>query len=197
MNNFNFSELNFENVGQWPDFVKYAMACLLAIGLLFLGYWLIIKSTLAEYSDLQEQEVALRLDFESKQQLAANLSAYKAQLKLMNDRFGALLKQLPAQNEMANLLEDISKTGITSGLTFELFQPEAEVTHDFYVELPINIVVLGSYQQLAIFISRITQMNRIVTWHDFEIAVLAHDKQTASADVLEMKITAKIYRYKT
>jgi type IV pilus assembly protein PilO len=67
------------------------------------------------------------------------------------------------------------------------------------VELPINIVVVGNYHQLAVFLSRIAEMSRIVTLHDFEIAPASRDikgTSKAKSDALVMKITAKIYRYR-
>lgn len=197
--NINLSELTLENIGQWPSTVKYLMASLLAALIIGIGYWIVVKPNFEQYDLLTAEEQTLKADFEVKQQQAVNLQAYKNQLQIMNERFGNMLKQLPAQNEMPGLLDDISKTGIASGLTFELFAPLPEVAHDFYIELPINIIVVGSYQQLAVFISRIAQMNRIVTLHDFDIVVAKQkdNQKSNSGDLLEMKITAKIYRYRT
>lgn len=205
MNNFNLSELTLDNVGQWPLPIKYFMAALFALVIIGIGYWVIIKPNFEQYDILVTQMSGLKTEFEQKQQQASNLQAYRVQLQLMNERFGNMLKQLPAQNEMPGLLEDISKMGIASGLTFELFAPQPEVVHDFYIELPINITVVGNYDQLALFLSRIAEMGRIVTLHDIDIGGLDDDKQqttetakpASAAEILEMKITAKIYRYRT
>ncbi|MFC3908429.1 type 4a pilus biogenesis protein PilO [Legionella dresdenensis] len=202
MNNFNLNELTLDNVGQWPATVKYIMAGLVAAAVIGLGYWLFIKPNFEQYDSLLAQQETLKQDFERKQQQAANLQAYKNQLQIMNERFGNMLKQLPAQNEMPGLLEDISKTGVASGLTFERFAPEPEVKHDFYIELPIKIAVIGNYHELAVFLSRIAEMSRIVTLHDFDIKPVDAEKQQvkpakpAGGDQLKMEITAKIYRYR-
>jgi type IV pilus assembly protein PilO len=116
----------------------------------------------------------------------------------MNERFGAMLKLLPAKNEMPGLLEEISKTGVTVGLKFDLFAPQPEIKHDFYIEVPIKITVVGSYMQLATFLSRVAEMSRIVTLHEFTISGLSSkDTKTPSEDILVMSITAKIYRYRS
>ena len=97
---------------------------------------------------------------------------------------------------MPRLLDDISKTGTESGLIFESFVPLPEVQHDFYVELPMKITVLGNYFQLTQFMNRVACMSRIVTWHDFVIErAPASNQETAAGDLLAMKITAKAYRY--
>jgi type IV pilus assembly protein PilO len=197
--NINLSELTLDNVGQWPAAVKIGVVTVFFFVLIGLGYWLIAKDNFAQYDSLKEQEILLRAEFEQKQHQASNLRAYRNQMIIMEERFGNMLKQLPTQNEMPGLLEDISKTGIASGLTFELFAPMPEVVHDFYIELPIQIGVMGNYHQFAIFLSRVAQMNRIVTLHDFVIQGVPQDKQkeTTSSDLLIMKMTAKIYRYRT
>lgn len=197
MNSININELTLDNIGQWPMPVKAGVIAGIGILIIALGYWLIIKSNFEQLSTLQTKEASLRSDFESKQHQASNLQAYRNQLQLMNERFGAMLRQLPAKNEMPGLLEEISKTGIASGLKFELFAPQPEVEHDFYIELPIKITVVGSYMQLAVFLSRVAEMNRIVTLHEFSIeGVSSKDSKTISEDELVMNITAKIYRYR-
>lgn len=197
MDTVNLNELTLENVGQWPIPVKIGVIVGISLLVIGLGYWLIIKPNFEQFDTLQAQEVALKTEFETKQHQAANLQAYRNQLQLMNERFGAMLKQLPAKNEMPGLLEEISKTGVASGLKFELFAPQPEVVHDFYIELPIKITVVGSYMQLAMFLSRVAEMNRIVTLHEFGVeGVSSGDGKTISQDELVMGITAKIYRYR-
>ena len=199
MTNLNLSELTLDNIAEWPKPVKYGLSGLLAVIIIGFGYWFIVKPNLEIYYSLQKEEKKLRTDFEFKQSQAVNLQAYKNQLKLLRQRFGNMLAQLPGKHEMPGLLEDISKTGIASGLSFELFAPQSEIEHDFYIEMPIKIVVDGTYHQLAIFLSRIAQMSRIVTLHDFEIIKpieTGNEPSQNPSDALEMAITAKIYRYK-
>lgn len=198
MNTVNLSELTLENVGQWPFAVKIGVIAGVSLLIIALGYWLIVKSNFEQFDTLKAREATLKQDFESKQYQASNLQAYRNQLQLMNERFGTMLKQLPAKNEMPGLLEEISKTGVASGLKFELFAPQSEVEHDFYIELPIKITVVGTYMQLAVFLSRVAEMNRIVTLHEFSIkGVPSKDSKTVSEDELVMNITAKIYRYRS
>ncbi|KTD57934.1 type 4a pilus biogenesis protein PilO [Legionella shakespearei] len=198
MNTVNLSELTLENVGQWPLAVRLGVISGVSLLIIALGYWLIVKSNFEQFDTLKAREATLRQDFETKQHQASNLQAYRNQLQLMNERFGTMLRQLPAKNEMPGLLEEISKTGVASGLKFELFAPQPEVEHDFYIELPIKITVVGTYMQLAVFLSRVAEMNRIVTLHEFSIqGVSSKDNKTFSEDELVMNITAKIYRYRS
>lgn len=197
MNSINLSDLTLENVGQWPLVVKISIFLGTSVLIIALGYWLIIQDNFTQFDALKKQEATLKSDFENKQRQLYNLSAYRAQLQILAVRFARILTQLPEKNEMPGLLEKISKTGVASGLRFELFAPQPEVAHDFYIELPIKISVVGTYFQLAMFISRVAEMTRIVTLHDFSIeGESSKDHKVVSGDELVMNITAKIYRYR-
>ncbi|MDP1604178.1 MAG: type 4a pilus biogenesis protein PilO [Legionella sp.] len=193
MKHFNVSELTLENSYQWPFWVKYLSATLLALLLIGIGYRVFIKSEFELYDVLTTNQQTLKAQFEQKQQLAANLQAYKKQFDIINQRFDTMLKQLTSQNETPGLLEDISRTGKTSGLTFELFAPGPEVHHNFYSELPVTIKVVGNYHQLALFVSRVSEMARLVSLHDFKLSVVSRGQETD--ELLQMEIIAKIYRY--
>jgi type IV pilus assembly protein PilO len=141
----------------------------------------------------EADELDLRSQFENKQQRAANLDAYKAQLGEMERSFGAMLRQLPGKTEVPNLLVDISQTGLGAGLQEKLFQPAGEQSRGFYAELPIRIRLVGSYHEFGTFVSGIAALPRIVTLHDIQIAP-ANDK-AGGYDNLIMDVTAKTYRY--
>jgi type IV pilus assembly protein PilO len=142
---------------------------------------------------VQEEELQLRQTFEQKQKKAANLEAYKEQLREMERSFGAMLRQLPGKTEVPSLLVDISQTGLAAGLEEKLFQPANEVRREFYAELPIKIRLTGSYHELGSFASGIAALPRIVTLHNIEIKPLG--KEGLGVDELQLDVTAKTYRY--
>jgi len=137
------------------------------------------------------EEETLRGELETKAILAANLEAYRAQLAEMEDYFGALLRQLPGETEVPGLVDDITVQGIGSGLEFSNIRLENEVQQEFYIELPINISVVGDYHDFGSFVSGVASLSRIVTLHDFLI------RTGASRSELLMDITARTYRYRS
>lgn len=167
--------------------VAIAIMCIL---ILLLGYWFDTKKQAAMLDRFQKEEIELKTTFETKQHKAANLEAYKEQMKTMKESFGALLRQLPEKSEVPGLLEDISHQGLATGLEFRSIRLQNENVIDFYAELPIDISVVGTYHQLAEFVSNVASLPRIVTLHDFTI-----EKTKADPNLLQMNITAKTYRY--
>ena len=185
--------LDPRDVGRWPApvrgfFIVLAVTLLTGIG----WYFFVWNDDRPLLEKAEADEVDLRAQFESKQQRAANLDAYKAQLGEMERSFGAMLRQLPGKTEVPNLLVDISQTGLAAGLQEKLFQPGSEKSNGFYAELPIKIRLVGSYHDFGSFVSGIAALPRIVTLHDIQIAPV---DAKGGYDNLTMDVTAKTYRY--
>ena len=185
------SELDMNNLGSWPAAVKVISGILLMALVLGGGYYFYLSDMQASLEQQRAQEETLKQQFSTKAFQAANLEAYKEQMAEMEASFGALLRQLPSDTEVPGLLEDITRTGLGSGLEFEEIKLQPEVVQQFYIELPIQIKVVGAYHDLATFVSGVSSLPRIVTLHDFEIKPDSKD----SSSRLRMNILAKTYRY--
>jgi len=185
--------LDPRDVGRWPLPVRGFFVALAFIAVTGIGWYLFVWDDDRPVLQKAEQdELDLRAQFETKQQRAANLDAYKLQLGEMERSFGAMLRQLPGKTEVPNLLVDISQTGLAAGLQEKLFQPGAEKGNGFYAELPIHIRLVGSYHEFGSFVSGIAALPRIVTLHDISITPV--DTKNGY-DNLTMDVTAKTYRY--
>ena len=190
MNMQELNELDFSNIGDWPAVIKAILILILAGAVGTAWYFLDTEDQYKELARVEATEKDLRQDFETKQAKAANLEAYRAQLAEMEESFGAMLRQLPNRTEVADLLVDVSQTGLAAGLEFELFQPQAEVPKDFYAELPIKIRVVGTYHEFGEFVSGLAALPRIVTIHDVQIS----PRQNKPGELL-LEALARTYRY--
>lgn len=185
-----------EDPASVPLSVKMAAAVVLMGLILFLGYKFLIVDDIAELKVTEAKEPNLKRDFEIKQKRASLLPIYKAQLKEMQSTFGSMVQQLPSQTEIPGLILDISETGLSNGLTIDIFEPKAEILQEFYAEKPINLKATGTYNELAKFSSDIAALPRIVTLHNLDLVSV--DTGERGGDVsnrLEMQAVVKIYRY--
>ncbi len=185
--------LDFNDIGRWPFFFRAFFVGLFfaaAVGAGF--YFAVFETQMPRLEQAQREETELKSAFEQKQKKAANFDAYREQLDEIETSFGTMLRQLPGQTEIPNLLVDISQTGLAAGLQEELFQPDSEIQKDFYAEKPIKIRLKGSYHEFGRFVSDIAALPRIVTLHDIEII---QQKNATGADALVLNVTAKTYRY--
>lgn len=198
----NLGDLDIDNIGNWPLAAKASIITAVCLFILFLGYWFDVKPQLDRLTNEEGKELTLKQEFQAKQQQAANLNDYKRQMVKMQRSFGDMLRQLPSQSEVPGLVEDISKQGVSSGLEFRLIKPMPEVSHDFYVELPIKIEVVGTYHELGEFVSAVAKLSRIVTFGNLTIRsedVKAREKAKKEglplSDELQLDIVATTYRY--
>jgi len=181
-------DLDINNIGNWPALAKaivIAVACVLVVvGVLYFD----TNDQLDTLEKVQKEEDNLKIRLTQRAKKAAILDQLVAQLEEMRTDFKKLSRQLPNQTEVAELLVDISQTGLASGLEFELFRPSPEIPQDFYAELPIQIRVTGRYHEFGTFASGIAALPRIVTLHDISLS-------RTGKDTMVMNATAKTYRY--
>lgn len=185
---FDVNNLDFKQAGNWPWGVKF-ICCVLAFAVVVGGgIHLFIKDKHAAIEREVSREADLKREFEDKSFRVANLDALRRQMADVEERFDEILKQLPTDKEVPGLLEDISDIGRQAGLSIDTIALQPETRSQFYIELPINIQVTGTYHQMGEFVSGVAAIERIVTLHDFTI-------RAGSGDALTMTINAKTYRY--
>lgn len=189
LQDFDINDLDFENIGSWPTPIK-AVTWVLVFAIVVFGlYKYDISDLQKQLNSVQTKESQLKDEFKKKAFEAANLVAYREQMKEMEQSFSALVGQLPNDTEVPGLLEDITNKGVGNGLEFQSIELRPEKKTEVYVELPINIIAEGTYHDLGAFISGVAGLPRIVTLHDFKITPVP------DSSALEMQILAKTYRY--
>lgn len=191
----NLSEINwdFEASGTWPLPVKAGITLVLCLLVMGGGYYYDTMDQLESLERLELQEAELKTTFSIKQKKAVNLPEYVKQLEQIQGSLGEMLKQMPTEEEVASLLIDISQTGLASGLEFRLFKPAAQVRKDFYSELPIDIEVVGRYEELGLFVSGLASLPRIVTVHNVAISPI----EKSNDQMMVMNAVVKTYKEDT
>ena len=194
---FNINELDFNNIGNWPQNAKVVFCVVLALFIVIMGYLLVFRGQQEELAGLERKEVELRADVEKEQGRAVNLEPLKQQLAQMEQVLQQMLRQLPSKTEMPDLIIDVSQTALSSGLNNELFQPGVEVPREFYAEKPIKLRMVGSYHQFGAFVSGVASLPRVVilTMHDINLKPHERGGVISRNGALVLDGTVKTYRY--
>jgi len=185
---FDINNVDVNQAGSWPIGVK-AVVYLLVLAIVVGGgvhFFIKDKHVAVEREIAKERE--LKQEYQTKAFQVASLDALRKQMADVEGRFAELLKQLPTDKEVPGLLEDITEIGRGAGLDFNLIALQPERKEQFYVELPIRILVRGNYHQMGEFVSGVAAIKRIVTLHDFAL-------EPEDNGQLSMEISAKTYRY--
>ncbi|WP_151705062.1 type 4a pilus biogenesis protein PilO [Nitrincola alkalilacustris] len=185
---FDPNSVDFNTAGNWPIGIKIIAYIIVIAAMCGAGYYFIIADKQSGLEREIAREPELREQVRSKSFQVANLVPLRKQMEDVEERFSELLKQLPTEREVPGLLEELSDIGRGAGLQIEVIALQAERKAEFYVELPINIQVTGTFHQMGEFVSGVSAIERIVTLHDYSI-------RSGSGNNLAMTINAKTYRY--
>ncbi len=123
---------------------------------------------------------------------AKNLAKLETEHREVAAQLKEALKLLPDKREIPSLLRNITTLGKESRLEFPLFTPQGERPQDFYVEIPVNIVLSGKYNDVASFFDKVGRMDRIVNIHGIS---MKPEKEMSTT--LVTKCTAVTYRFKS
>ncbi len=190
---------DINNMGNWPWPGKIAVIVAAMLVVFGLGYYFFTSDQLLELESKERIEQEKISEFTTKYKKAANLELYRQQKQEMQNIFNDLLERLPKSTEIPGLLDEISYAASGAGVDLISHSYQGEVPKEFYMEKPISISAIGSYHQIADFVSRISGLPRIVTLHDFKIqpatATGRRAGEDSNAETLSFTVLAKTYRY--
>ncbi len=184
---FDINNVDVNEAGNWPVGVKIVVYVLLFSALVGAAIYFYVNDQYIAVEREIAKEPPLKTEFKNKAFQVANLPALRKQMADVEGRFSELLTQLPTDKEVPGLLEELSDIGRGAGLVINSIALQSERKSKFYIELPINIDVVGSYHELGQFVSGVAAIDRIVTLHDFNVR--------PGSGNLGMTIQAKTYRY--
>ncbi len=187
-----FDNLDLNNIGQWPRIAKTMLAVVLVAFVSYFVYYLLVSDKIVELDRIVAEESKLKTDYQAKYYVAANLELFREQMEEAEEMFSKQIKRLPESHETPGLLDDITYVGTTSRLDFLKLNWQAEIQKEFYLELPIEVIVNGAYHDFGEFVSKISGLPRIVTLHDFVIV----GDLSGGENSLTLKLQAKTYKYR-
>lgn len=138
--------------------------------LIVVAFWFsLISPTRAEIEVAQARNAELTQKRNAVRARADNRALFEARLETLAARLKKALRELPNDREIPGLLSEIDSLARKSGLDVRKFQPLPEVLHEFYAEVPVQIVMDGGYHEFGIFFDRVRNMNRIVSARDIKM----------------------------
>lgn len=132
--------------------------------------WFLYLPRHKELTNLRAQLTKLQAEVDEKTRIANNLPKLKKEYEDLTAELDRALTELPNSKEIPSLLTSITSLGKNAGLDFLTFKPKPEVPKDFYAEVPVDIVVAGSYLSVANFYAAVANLPRIVNITNVDFA---------------------------
>lgn len=154
--------------------------------------WLLFLPAYKEIENL-DRDLSKLLEKKAEQEaIAQNLAAFKREYQRLELSLKQAMAQLPDKKEIPSLLENISNLGRESGLEVALFKPGAPKPKDFYAEVPVDIKLEGSFNNLLVFFYQVASLPRIVNISDLTVN---RSKKGESPSTLDTACKATTYKF--
>jgi type IV pilus assembly protein PilO len=141
---------------------------------------------------LQDRLNDLQNQIQENKKVADNLPRLKREYEQLKIQLEAALTELPNQKEIPSLLTSITNVGKGAGLDFLLFKPKPEEPRDFYSEVPVDIVVAGSFTNVANFFAAVGNLPRIVNINNVSVSDI---KDVGGRTLLKVNCLATTFRF--
>lgn len=186
----NWRDFEVDEIPEWSVSAQNMLLSLVIIVLVLIAFFSFILPLNNEINIEKQKETANKNQFRLKAQQVAVLPNVDFQVQKLQDFYRKLSKQLPEENELAQLVAGINDTGLQYNLNFNQISWLSEKKTGFLLEVPLDIELEGRYQDIGLFSAALAKLPRIVALQDFTL-----ERVEGEHELLQFAVTAYIYRY--
>jgi type IV pilus assembly protein PilO len=158
----------------------------LTLALLGLFYKFSWQASTQRIAQLSADESKLRVELDQVRAAVSGLQELERQYAILEKKWAQAQKLLPTDKEIPSLLKQITNAGIEAQVRFVIFKPGAAVNATALSQsIPVNITVIGNYQQIAMFLNNMGGLPRIVVSSNMRLTPTTEDPtRIIKADLL-------------
>lgn len=162
------------------------------VALVFVGFYMALYRPLTSEIDSQESQLEkLTKEKRDLESLKKSQAKVLDQVKKLQAEIVLAEDKLPSSGKIPRLLKLLHDKAKTAGLKISNFQRETNVSKKYYIEIPVQMELQGTFGELAKFLRYVDNMNRIVN-----IKNISLNRKQESRGELTVSAKATTYRYK-
>ena len=180
-------------IGGIPPKQKVALGIILVI-LVVLGYWqFFLRAAWGARDQALAELLPLKTETEQTRRIASQRPLLEREIKLLEVRLSQALLQLPGEKEIPSLLTRVARLGQETDLDLALFKPGNSVAKEFYMEVPVQLKVIGTYHGLGVLFERLGRLDRIVNVADLTIRPAGKEQKAGASIQAEFGVVTYSY----
>lgn len=183
-------DLEIDEIPEWSVKAQSVLLASLSMLLIVGAVFFLVMPFNADLAQAKQQEALLKSQFRMKAEQVAALPNVDEQLQNLQAFYRRLTEQLPEAGELAQLLAGINDTGLQYHLDFERLNWQTGEQVGWLYQVPLDIELIGSYQNVGFFSAALAKLSRIVALQDFTLERVSDD-----GELLRFIVTAHTYRY--
>ncbi|QDG52917.1 hypothetical protein FIV42_19875 [Persicimonas caeni] len=151
-----------DKFNQVPMAQKVLLLIILLVGLAA-GFWFSIYTPIQDDIESNKNQLS-KLEQEQKrlERLKENQARMRAKIAELQQELLIAREKLPETAEIPSLLQRIHNQAKTAGLEIQSFQRLESKPQQYYLEIPVNMELVGTFDELANFFQYVGRMTRIV-----------------------------------
>src|SRR5881394_922890 len=181
-----------DDVFDRPPRQKLAALGVIVVAAAVLDWTYLYGPRQAVLTELRTETIQKRSELDSKRTRTNARAAAECELRDLAAELKRAQARLPDQREIADLLSSVAASGRSAGLEITLFRQKPEVLHDFYAEVPVEMQMRGTYQDVALFLDRVKRLDRIVNIANIQ---LTKPRLEGERMLLDAACTATTFRF--
>ncbi|HEV2613513.1 MAG TPA: type 4a pilus biogenesis protein PilO [Gammaproteobacteria bacterium] len=169
------------------------------LAILSLAYCIDLHQQYSNYLDahlssrkLKQNVITLNQDFKQK-------DAYTAQFTQTQTLFNSQMSVFPSTNTFSAALDTVKTAAENAHLHIQRMTPSTPVQKDFYYEIPVQMTLIGTYQQILDFMQMTsTWSGPLFIWKNWTLSHQSKPKTTVlnesqNNDLLQMDVNAVFF----
>ena len=125
----------------------------------------------------------IRAEVARGQQTARELPQFRQRVTALQQELSDLSRQLPEEQDVADLLRRVQGMATESNLRIRGFTPQAVASKQLHMEWPIGLKLEGRYHDLGTFLERVSKFPRIINVGDIKIKAIDNASGPATLTV--------------
>lgn len=163
---------------------------------LFLGFWFMLYNPVKESIRQEREELQKLIDQRQHfQQLKQSQAKVLDKVEELQAKIVIAEDKLPSSAQIPRLLKLIHEKAKTAGLEINNFERAGDKTEEYYIEIPVEMELKGTFGELVSFLQFVERMNRIVNFRNLSMT-RSDGKGRGRVGELVVTATATTYRYK-
>ncbi len=171
--------------GQWG---LVGVLCAVLIGAFYMYFW---QPNAEQAVTLNDQIQQIELENQRTRLIAGQLEDLEREVATMEGQLETLSHILPEQRETGELLRRLQSAAADTNIDMRRFENQPPILHDFYAEVPVQLDLVGSFHDLALFFDRVSKFGRIVTVGEVSIQAVTD----AGPDTIQSQCTASTFYF--
>jgi type IV pilus assembly protein PilO len=178
----------------YPLGQKFIVVIMLALMIGAGFYFGVYDGLQSKIKQQQSQLQSVQQEKNKYEQLKKNRAEVVARLEKLKRQLLVAREKLPATAEVPSLLQRIHNQAKTAGLEISQFKRVSNSPKQYYIEIPVEMELVGTFDELANFFFYIGRMTRIVNVRDLQLKRTNNNLE--SDGNLKVKALATTFMYR-